>query len=206
MEPVVIGLFGPQRSGKNTVVDHLVHVYRFQPHSISERMKDLAHALADREWGDDDKDRRSFDLNGHMPRDLYVHIGLLERFLPTVWIDPVVDKIRKSSHKCHVIESVGTQQQWYHIARQLTGYRLILVEVIRPGFTYKDNREPITDFDTSWRLVNDKDIGTFQHKVDRLVTDLRTDAVSVSPRPMLTSMFMSDITGRPHQRGLVVTV
>lgn len=144
---LLVGLFGPPRSGKNSVVDVLVKDHGFRAYSISQFIKDMVHSVVGHHFTDDQKDAPQSVLGGATPRDLYIHFGNGDDIFPGMWVSKVLDKIvmdgLNRTSKI-IIDSIGKQHQWDYIENRRITDRFYLVRIDRKD-TKWDSRTPITD-------------------------------------------------------------
>lgn len=167
MAGLIVGLFGPQRSGKNEVVNHLVEKHGFVGLSISHAIKEHAYRLLDiPAFPDAVKDTPQVILNGKTPRDLYVHIGQIDEYKPALWVDHVVASMAGNPNGNYVIESVGKLIQWKALLLNSPIRDIELVEVRRPGKFYQDNRSHIYDRYFTSVIENVFDIKWLHNQVD----------------------------------------
>lgn len=151
---LLVGLFGPPRSGKNSVVEVFVNKFAFVPLSISGPIKEKSHEVAGIAYSEDEKDCSKKELSGRTPRDLYIHLGNLDDFVPQYWVDETIKRISPHRGARYIIESVGKQHQWNRILESGIVPRIHLVEVDRPGCKW-DSRTPIVDSKPAWHVFND---------------------------------------------------
>lgn len=182
-KPIVIALHGPQRSGKNTVVD-IIKSYRSRAKgfALSTRIKMFTHDILGKLFVEDDKDDPI--LNGHTPRDAYIYIGNMDQYDPGLWARLSGREVEKWCAACHmnsygeienpgvvaVIESIGKQPQWWALLEVLhKTCDVVLVGVERPGHEYLDNRTPIFDYCRNYTIVNDGTPSDLNGKVIHLL-------------------------------------
>mgnify|MGYP001809967254 CR=1 FL=1 len=143
----VLGLFGPPRAGKNTVISLMRSIAEWYPLSISDEIKRYSHEITGRVFEDHEKDVPQESLNGRTPRDLYIYIGQLDEFRHDLWAGPVADIIYKmDNYQRFVIESVGKNFQWQATLNRRPCRRMLLCEVHQEGRSY-DTSGPIKDDD-----------------------------------------------------------
>src|SRR5579883_581230 len=130
---ILIGLNGPKRSGKSTVVE-VASELGVRSISISTPIKNSAHALVGSEFPDDLKDEPTDLLSGRTPRDLYRHIGALISFVPHLWVDRAWAAQYKGTGN-YIVDSVGTTDQWQRLKALASeqGMHAVLVQVLRVG-------------------------------------------------------------------------
>lgn len=180
----ILGLFGPQRAGKSTLTGILRSRKSFLDLSISKAIKDECETLMGMTFREEDKDTKLPVLNGKSPRDLYIHIGQLDEFVPSWWIDRLFRRFSVEAIKQRggVIESVGKQAQWdwmvYHAAP--LNVRCHLISVSRPGYDYKDNRTPVVGREDPYIVENDGDETDFRSEMQDQAAEILADVYGKS--------------------------
>jgi len=165
---ILIGLVGPPRCGKNIVTDIICQYYQAVHLSISDPMKCEAHRIANRIFREEEKDTPQKILSGKTPRDLYIHLGDIDNFVPNYWIDETIKLISPRAGARYVIESIGKQFQWNRILESAIVPRMHLIEIRRKGCVW-DSRTPIKDYKHVWVIENDWDIRHLEAKTKELM-------------------------------------
>jgi len=156
----LLGLFGPPRAGKNTVINLINQITgnQWEALSISAEIKKYSHQIVRHEFKDKEKDTPQEILGGKTPRDLYIYIGQLDEFRNDLWTSPIADWVYNVDHPKFVIESVGKQHQFNTLLTRKPCPRIILCEVHQEGRVY-DSRGPIQDTRPIFRIENPATVG-----------------------------------------------
>ena len=179
LKGVTVGVSGPPRAGKNTIVDYLVEVYGFHHLAVSTPIKEMSHDYAQSLFTEADKDQPQEILNGKTPRDLYIHVGNLDEFVPWLWAEPTARKIGDPEANW-VIESVGKQGQWDTFLAMRPTPQLYVLAVDRPGCAW-DNRSAIDDYVLAYDVLNDGTIERLHQQVDQFLALIRERPVHRHP-------------------------
>jgi len=134
---MIIGLTGPQRAGKTTILCLLATKHRFHPMSIAALIKDEAHRYVGKTYSDEEKDRPMPELGGKTPRDLYIQVGNLDETVRDLWVKRMFRSQYQGPDEWHVIESVGKQFQYTEIVR--------MCERARDGVVILDSRYSVDE-------------------------------------------------------------
>lgn len=166
---IVLGIFGPQRAGKNEVVSYLVNHHNFVSLSISAPIKRLAHTFAGCIFTDAEKDVPQPRLNGRTPRELYIQFGQLDEYAPNLFVDFIIEAMNGLNGTRFVIESVGKQAQWDRILDIAKPPVKALLSLTRPGCEWKDTRQVIADYQPVFHIDNNSDVAALYNRVGRVV-------------------------------------
>lgn len=170
----MIGLSGPQRSGKTTVLDILCKNHRFHRMSIADQIKAHAHQLVGRAFTEAEKDAPQDFLNGKTPRDLYIMVGNMDDLVHNLWVNKMFRTQYEGADEFHVVESVGKMFQMVEIVRYCERARdgVVILDIRRPGFEYKDTRTPIQDTYPTLYLNNDAGIDKVVSELNELIANM----------------------------------
>lgn len=174
MGTLFLGLSGPPGSGKSIFKDLACNDFSFREINLSRPIKGIAHRLIDREFCESEKDQPFSDLSGYAPRDLYAHIGALNKFVPDLWVRYALADQYLGSETHYVVDSVGNQAQWNALRRRAQSESHVskLVEITRPGCGWIDNREPVSDCGLVIPLANNGSLATYVANSRRLLSEL----------------------------------
>lgn len=186
----LIALTGPQRSGKNEVVEVLKE-RGFQHLSLSQPFKDIAHDWAGRTFTDAEKDTKFECLNGRTPREFYIQVATAEQFVPSLWVCKMLYEVNQPD--C-VIESVGNQRQWWEILRIAKPDRALVVRIVRPNFEWKDNRGWIRDPHPNALILNNGTLKELWNKADTLPLHVNDSAKRSKDVPEEYETFLRQTT------------
>lgn len=174
-----LGLSGAPGSGKGAFTHIACREFGFRPISLSLAIKMLGHQLVGREFPDSEKDWPSQNLDGKTPRDLYVHIGSLNKFIPDLWVRRALADQYFGPDIHYVVDSVGNQAQWNALRLRATADRHAtrLIEISRPGYEWIDNREPVSDAAPVIYLANNGSLAVYAAKCRRILGELLGERV-----------------------------
>jgi len=147
--PLLIGIVGKNRVGKDTLSNYLVNHYQFTQYSLAQPIKDVARILfdfndeqlegndkekIDEEWGI--SPRQFFQQFGTeiMQKNIYKFLPALKKKIPlkTFWIAKTIKKIQKDRDNKinkHVISDV----RFLHEAKQILELGGYLIKIERPS-------------------------------------------------------------------------
>lgn len=149
IRPILI--FGPPRSGKSTTArilsDRLSSVAHSRVYSIGRIITSHAEEIFGRSIPDEDKDTPIEVGSTWNWRNPLIHIGELDIYLPRLWSDNVVRRIRQFEESFlkpddvfyPVLESCGKWDQAESFLEQFS-YSCVFLELIKDGVTWSDNR------------------------------------------------------------------
>lgn len=174
MTKIIVGLYGPQRAGKDTVCGILASEFGYEVISISQMIQDECYRIFGVRYWDEEKDEPREELNGHTPRDLFIAVGKLERFNLGLWADRVMQVVMETPRAFFAVPSIGRQCQWDRILEICGWTRLasaqefphpVLAFVSRPGFENWDSREPIADRLDAYSIRNQGNLEDLRQEV-----------------------------------------
>lgn len=147
--PLLIGIVGKNRVGKDTLSNYLVNHHQFTQYSLAQPIKDVARILfdfneeqlegndkekIDEEWGI--SPRQFFQQFGTeiMQKNIYKYLPSLKQKIPlkTFWIAKTIKKIQKDRDNKinkHVISDV----RFLHEAKQILEMGGYLIKIERPS-------------------------------------------------------------------------
>ena len=187
--PLLIGIVGKNRVGKDTLSNYLVNHHQFTQYSLAQPIKDVARILfdfneeqlegndkekIDKEWGI--SPRQFFQQFGTeiMQKNIYKYLPGLKQKIPlkTFWIAKTIKKIKKDrDHKInkHVISDV----RFLHEAKQILEMGGYLIKIERPS---KEEILENNDFNDMIRMCQIEDEGnlreTLHHESQTQVNDI----------------------------------
>jgi hypothetical protein len=164
----VVGLHGPERSGKDTAAAVFVRRYGWAHVKFADGVYLEAHQLYPELAGvaDEDKDRPLKWLGGRSKRDILIEIGQSRRGQdPDYWVKAWIERVRaeNAAGRAVVCSDVRMDNEAAAI-RRLGG---LIVAVSRPGVGFRGGPTS-TDHSKEWaciKLCNSADIIAFERKV-----------------------------------------
>jgi hypothetical protein len=149
--PLLIGIVGQNRVGKDTLSNYLVNNHQFTQYSLAQPIKDVARILfnfndeqlegnakdkIDDEWGI--SPRQFFQQFGTeiMQKNIYNYLPGLKTKIPlkTFWIAKTINKIKKD-RKNKKIKHVIADVRFLHEAKQILEMGGYLIKIERPTQT-----------------------------------------------------------------------
>lgn len=175
---MIIGLTGPQRSGKDEVCSVVVREIGAKYLSIADEIKLACREFFLDQFKDDDKDKKVPWLANHTPRDLMIHVGQLDEFNGSLWVDRMMKRKYQGPDVLHVISSVGKPVQWKAIQKFCLNQRdrCALVRVSRPGTSFADNRRDVEDYRLTPLIKNEGTLDDLQRKTLKVFKEMLEEA------------------------------
>lgn len=187
--PLLIGIVGQNRVGKDTLAQYLVNHYQFKQYSLAQPIKDVARILfdfnedqleghskdkIDTEWGI--SPRQFFQQFGTeiMQKNIYNYLpGLKEKIpLKTFWIAKTIKNIkkdRKNNQVKHVISDVRFLHEAKHIL-EMGGY---LVKIERPSKEEIVENDDFNDMVKMCQIADEEHLReTLHHESQLQVNDI----------------------------------
>ena len=83
-------------------------------------------------------------------------------------------ELRNEFQNASVVDGVGNQAQWnaLRIRAAADEHEIRLVEISRPGYRWRDNREPVCDVASVIHLANNGSLAAFAANCKRLLVEL----------------------------------
>jgi hypothetical protein len=165
MKPIIIGLSGKARAGKDTTADLLLKLIYEKTgiygakRSFAEKVKDIASDLF--QWDG------SKELTGQQDtgRQLLINIGCKMREIrPSVWVDAVVKEIKESGSDIFCIPDVRFPNE-LDIIRNNSGI-IIRVERSNGQLLLDDKSETSCDVVFDYTIQNEDNIDNLKDKVN----------------------------------------
>jgi len=147
--PLLIGIVGQNRVGKDTLAQYLVNHHQFKQYSLAQPIKDVARILfdfnedqlegnskdkIDSEWGI--APRQFFQQFGTeiMQKNIYNYLPGLKTKIPlkTFWIAKTIKQIKKDRHNKQV-KHVISDVRFLHEAKQILEMGGYLIKIERPS-------------------------------------------------------------------------
>ena len=165
---MIIGLTGSQRAGKTTAWNYFHETHGAIKLSIGQAIKDISHKLLGTVFMEQEKDLSMPELNGKTPRDLYIHVGNMDEFKHSLFVEEMLRQGYEGPGSVHVIESVGKPFQYLSILQHSmrNNDTCCILDIIRPGYEYKDSRRPIADWKPPIEVVNGDSVDEFYKQLD----------------------------------------
>lgn len=166
---MIIGLTGPQRAGKTTAWNYFAEKYGAIKLSIGQSIKDVSHQMMGMVFTEEEKDEPLEQLNGRTPRDLYIHVGNLDEYKHSLFVDVMFKQGYQGPGSIHVIESVGKPFQYQAVLEfaMRNSDECCIVDISRPGHEYKDSRSPILDWLPVIEIENGSSVDEYYENLDK---------------------------------------
>ena len=194
VSPLLIGIVGQNRAGKDTLAQYLVENYQFRQYSLAQPIKDIARILfnfnedqlegnakekIDDEWGI--SPRQFFQQFGTeiMQKDIYNYLPGLKQKIPikTFWISKTIKNIqndRTNGQLKHVIADV----RFLHEANQILEMGGYLIKIERPSKEEIKENNDFNDIISICPIADETHIReTLHHESQTQVNDIEDKKV-----------------------------